>query len=58
MAADAIRAALEAAREAWVDVEEGDYALDAEGKAAVQQEIDDAVLSLEQAARLALAPAA
>jgi hypothetical protein len=54
MAADAIRAALDAAREAWVDAEEDGYGLDADGKAAVQQEIDDAVLSLEQAARLAL----
>lgn len=55
MMGDAIREALGAARDAWAAVDGDDYQLDGEAKAAAQREIDDAIGSLEQAARLALA---
>ena len=58
MLGDAIQEALGASRDAWSAVEGDDYQLDADGKAAVQQMIDDAITSLEEAMRLALLPPA
>jgi hypothetical protein len=55
MLGDAIREALGATRDAWSAVDGDDYQLDDEAKVAVQREIDDAIGSLEQAVRLALA---
>lgn len=54
MSGDAIAGAVSAAREAWQEVQDNYPSDDPDAKAAILLGIDNAILELEEAARLAL----